>query len=252
MPFLTKYCKIDFVEALSIALTRFGYFDEWSIRHARYFYDDVKKVLKRIVIEQDKKLFDVMQAVMDDIDEIALVKFACDPTSIFWRGGHLFEEDKESRWLKELRLVEQSQYATPSCKEPVRGIIKTILEERKSFVYLVSCKEGYFKIGRSQDPGGRLLSFSTLPPFEFELEHTIETDTDNDRMAEAKLHKIFSDKRAQGEWFRLEEEDVKFFKSITKYENGEFITNSPHDGDGRGRRDPLVEEAARKIQSLGL
>src|SRR3990167_6199400 len=56
--------------------------------------------------------------------------------------------------------------------------------------------------------------------------HAREIDaihTDDMSMAEAILHKSFTDKRVKGEWFELALEDIEAIKAITAYRNGIFI-----------------------------
>lgn len=79
-------------------------------------------------------------------------------------------------------------------------------------VYLVA-GVGYdiHKIGSSQDITKRLRYFRTNLPFQVELIHKIETTAP--AKLERELHKKFSDKRVNGEWFRLDQADIELFKA---------------------------------------
>ncbi|HEU4554996.1 MAG TPA: GIY-YIG nuclease family protein [Chitinophaga sp.] len=65
---------------------------------------------------------------------------------------------------------------------------------------------GHVKIGRSRNLEKRLRIFAADLPFETQLLRYIKTY--NYEKIELELHKIFSQKRVKGEWFRLEDEDI--------------------------------------------
>lgn len=78
-------------------------------------------------------------------------------------------------------------------------------------VYLLKAGK-YYKIGASKDINGRLRKLSTLPPFDLELVHKIITS--NMYRLENELHNIFADKRVNGEWFLLTDNDVELIKEL--------------------------------------
>lgn len=82
------------------------------------------------------------------------------------------------------------------------------------FVYLIKSSSGFWKIGRTVDPANRMKTFSVKLPFEVEYEHLIPC-ADMVR-AELQLHERFFSKRANGEWFNLDEADVAEIKAIEK------------------------------------
>lgn len=83
---------------------------------------------------------------------------------------------------------------------------------RPGFVYLIRSASGYYKIGRTKNPDDRIATFSVKLPFEVEYEHLIET-TDMYQL-EKDLHARFADRRVNGEWFDLTDDDVAYVKSL--------------------------------------
>ena len=82
---------------------------------------------------------------------------------------------------------------------------------KKGYVYLL--KSGsHHKIGLSKDADRRMEEISPKLPFQTELICTIATE--DMRGLESRLHKQFADKRANGEWFLLEPEDVAYIKEL--------------------------------------
>jgi hypothetical protein len=76
------------------------------------------------------------------------------------------------------------------------------------FVYLLRADNGLYKIGRSEDPEGRLAGLGVLP-LPVVLLHRIAS---NDMVwLERRLHRLFSEFRVRGEWFALSESQVAGF-----------------------------------------
>jgi hypothetical protein len=101
--------------------------------------------------------------------------------------------------------------------------------ERAGFVYLVRSAVGLYKIGRSRSVIDRFRSICTASPVAVELIHFISCD---DRIsAEAQLHKRFNDVRRRGEWFELDDGQIREICQWACFRAGEF---RPHE-----RRDAL-------------
>lgn len=69
------------------------------------------------------------------------------------------------------------------------------------FVYFIKCGE-FVKIGRSDDPKGRLLALRIGNPFDLTLLHTVPGDA----FTEEQFHGMFATYRHRLEWFRFEGE----------------------------------------------
>jgi hypothetical protein len=89
-----------------------------------------------------------------------------------------------------------------------------LLPEHKdhSFVYVVKYDEKYFKIGVAKDPIERLATIATCLPLPPSLLTSMYSE--DAYLIERKLHKQFSSKRLNGEWFLLNQEDLDYIVSI--------------------------------------
>lgn len=86
--------------------------------------------------------------------------------------------------------------------------------DKYGYVYLIKSPKNYYKIGRTKNPKDRRRTFSVKLPFEVEFLCLIQT---NDMYAlERTLHKHFKSKRVNGEWFKLDLEDLNKIKSLEK------------------------------------
>lgn len=81
------------------------------------------------------------------------------------------------------------------------------------YVYLLQCGAQY-KIGFSNKPRKRLKQLRTGSPYPVFLIHSIKTEFY--QMVEKQLHHKFREKRGEGEWFRLTDEDVAYIRSLNK------------------------------------
>lgn len=85
-------------------------------------------------------------------------------------------------------------------------------DRKKGFVYVLQSPTGAYKIGRTKSPEDRLKTFSVKLPFE--VEYTCLIKAEDMYSAEKRLHEKFSEKRINGEWFKLNENDIDYIKSL--------------------------------------
>jgi hypothetical protein len=79
------------------------------------------------------------------------------------------------------------------------------------YAYLLKCG-AYYKIGIATDVQKRIKQLGTLPPFDLDLLHTISTG--DMHALEKDLHERYADKRKNGEWFELDQDDVEYIKGL--------------------------------------
>lgn len=82
--------------------------------------------------------------------------------------------------------------------------------EEKGFIYVIKCKE-FYKIGRTMHQNKIENRYKTHSPFLCELIFCIPCS--NVISFEKYIHRIFNDKRHQGEWFCLSTADLEFIRS---------------------------------------
>ena len=112
--------------------------------------------------------------------------------------GWVRKNDEFADLIALLPEPEETDTTSPTPSLPTAG-----------FVYLL--KSGnHYKIGRSDDLERRVKQISTSLPEKVSLEHAIRTD--DPPGIEAYWHRRFSERRAQGEWFRLTSADLRAFK----------------------------------------
>lgn len=78
--------------------------------------------------------------------------------------------------------------------------------ETRTYIYVISDRQGRFKIGRSDNPEKRLRQLQTGNSKKLEIIGI----TKGDIWLEKRLHKMFLLHREKGEWFSLSPEAVEF------------------------------------------
>lgn len=133
-----------------------------------------------------------------------------------------WENVLEQRRLREVES-ETSEYpdysvfqSSSSFRKPEFKPYEPPKRDRSGHIYLLRAihDSTLFKIGRAKDPNDRLKTFNVKLPFPIEYDCLVQTD---DMYAlESNLHAKFASKRLDGEWFRLEQEDVEYIRSLVK------------------------------------
>lgn len=87
----------------------------------------------------------------------------------------------------------------------------TPIEDRAGWVYVLKQIGGEnYKIGHTKNLDDRMYLFRVKLPFKVEFEITIQTA--DRRKLETELHNHFKDKRVDGEWFTLSNEDLDYIR----------------------------------------
>lgn len=90
------------------------------------------------------------------------------------------------------------------------------------YVYLIRMGHSLiFKIGKSNDPQGRLANLQTANPYKLKMVHLFRAD--NASAAEEMLHGYFHEKRKEGEWFRLTQVEKELLLKVSQFEQGCFV-----------------------------
>ena len=80
-----------------------------------------------------------------------------------------------------------------------------LLDYEKKDLYIIKIRnKNIYKIGISNNPYNRLLSLQTSNPYELQLLFIIKKGS----FFEGFLHSLFEEKRMNGEWFRLDDNDL--------------------------------------------
>jgi hypothetical protein len=90
---------------------------------------------------------------------------------------------------------------------------KTVKRERKEYngyVYFISDNMNHIKIGHAKDLESRYKTYTEMP-YDPQIIHTILC---SDRIkVESYFHERFKTKRFKGEWFKLNDKDIKYIKA---------------------------------------
>ena len=79
--------------------------------------------------------------------------------------------------------------------------------DKSGYIYLLEAETGETKIGRTKKLDERVYHFTTKLPMELKVIYYVETN--DSYTLEETLHNQYVDKRARGEWFNLNNEDIQ-------------------------------------------
>lgn len=117
------------------------------------------------------------------------------------------------------------------------------------YVYLLKCGE-FYKIGFSATPRKRLRQLRTGSPFPITVEHELRTSFYRD--IERRLHLRFEAKRGEGEWFKLDERDVAYIKSLNKHGYSPEEQQERDESEERYQREQEAVRVAEENRRLAV
>jgi hypothetical protein len=88
--------------------------------------------------------------------------------------------------------------------QPMSGVC-----DRAGYVYVLSSMYGY-KIGKSRQLQERVRMFGVKLPFAFQV--LMATWVEDCTSEESRLHRMFANMRLEGEWFKLDAQDLEFLR----------------------------------------
>lgn len=94
--------------------------------------------------------------------------------------------------------------------EMYRKAVESIPEKQWDYLYVIRCEQ-YYKIGYTFDLKTRLDNLQTANPFALYV--VLAVRHPEARVIERMLHQFFYDKKVVGEWFLLDEKDLKKIKT---------------------------------------
>ena len=165
----------------------------------------------KLIHRKDPIILDLFCEALKIIDEFALVARLPDVEGM----GYSDEE---------LEIVAQSQFASSKTRKKAAQYLHNMQQGKTSqltdspmpqpgYVYLLRGKD-YYKIGlTTREVAERVSEFSPRLPFEVEMIHSLRVE--DVYAAETYLHQRFADKRLNGEWFELSDEDVAWIREWT-------------------------------------
>ena len=115
-------------------------------------------------------------------------------------------------WPKSKAKSEKMPRKSRLASQPVDNI---------DYVYIIRAgRTNLYKIGKSNDPQGRLDNLQTANPYKLKLIHTFKAD--NASAAEEELHGLLCKKQMEGEWFRLSIDVKNRLTNIAEYRQNNF------------------------------
>jgi len=131
----------------------------------------------------------------------------------YWCGTSPYVEIRDTFWAP-------PKFDSP--KAPRKTKIASQPTDNTDYVYLIRMgPTKFYKIGKTNDPQGRLAALQTASPYKLKLLHTFQAD--NASAAEESLHARFYGSRLEGEWFKLSDGERNALLSVEKYQNQRFL-----------------------------
>lgn len=164
----------------------------------------------------EKYDFDYTKVSLQEMDEIVDHCPLYDPKLL--RSGKEWEENAVKfvahyKWFKRMQMFKESQMLKQSKDVPKDPFSPANYPEVKGFVYIIKeHKYNTYKIGKTKNLKQRMNLFGVKLPFKIEIVHIIASDDYSE--IETELHKTFAEKRLEGEWFDLSDEDIEWLKSL--------------------------------------
>ncbi|MCB9078480.1 MAG: GIY-YIG nuclease family protein [Anaerolineaceae bacterium] len=144
----------------------------------------------------------------------------------FYADGNLsFGDDRYFATQNSYVSIVSCKWPRPKAKPqkgPRRSILASQPSDNTEYVYIIRMGQTkHYKIGKSNDPQGRLMSLQTASPYKLKLLHTFRAD--NATAAEESLHAALHQTRMSGEWFKLTDQQKSALVSVSEYKNGYFL-----------------------------
>jgi hypothetical protein len=124
-------------------------------------------------------------------------------------GSLMHVPDQLAKWAKARGDCPELVAILGETSNAPASIIPLSSSNKEGLVYLIR-SGAHYKIGRSDELERRVKEIRIALPEAAELVHSIRTD--DPAGIEAYWHRRFSDRRANGEWFKLSTSDVAAFK----------------------------------------
>lgn len=126
------------------------------------------------------------------------------------RLSKLLEFCRKTPIYKDLVLVvEEAIRAELISKKPRERVVEKSIVSEEGYVYLLQFGDTY-KIGSSKNVERRFRELKTQMPYDGKIIHSIATGDLGG--IELYWHNYFKEKRLRGEWFKLSDSDVRYFK----------------------------------------
>lgn len=125
-------------------------------------------------------------------------------------------EEFEARITRFAQLIHAAENEARALKTQLQQANQTIKELRAKqdysgtpdgCVYIIKSPMGEYKIGKTKNLQARFAQLQTGSPLKLKFILSIVTD-DMDNL-EARLHRRFADKRGIGEWFAIDDKDIR-------------------------------------------